>query len=323
MKLDEIYNHTAMLLGERYESVLLKENSKQDVEEFKKELKEKFFKKFKGLLDAKSVEDESLNFSLESALYWFGNDYHSGQSDIWYSVLSTSDYKPGRSMESIEDEDDSTAEMFYDFLEKDQNRKEKRVDESVEKDSKSIEKRFPGIIETIYNALKKPTFDKGPIEYIFPKTSYINSDVVKEFYNYFKYKGYKLEIGTDKPYRLYFDRNQTLKESKNPTGKMIKISYEKWDEDAMEAGDTDDRGWEDEVGIDFSDDPDETPAKDAIKYLRKKGATNPSSTRYASDVWYSSEDKDFKTGDVEIKSYHLYGDWTEDEKKEIFKGIYK
>lgn len=114
-----------------------------------------------------------------------------------------------------------------------------------------------------------------------------------------------------------------LKESKKPSGKIIKISYENWDEDSIESGETDDRGWEDEEGVDFSDDPDETPAKDAIKFLRKKGATNPSSNRYDSGVWYSSEDKDIKSGDVEIKSYHLYGDWTEDEKKEIFKGIAK
>lgn len=131
MKLDETYNHASKLLGERYEGLLV-ESSKQDVEEFKKDLKEKFFKKFKGLLDAKSVEDKELNVSLESALYWFGNDYHSGQSDIWYAVMSSSEYRPGRSEGSIEDTEDNTAEMFYDFLETDQKRKEKRVDESLE-----------------------------------------------------------------------------------------------------------------------------------------------------------------------------------------------
>lgn len=137
MKLEETYNHAAKLLGVRYET-LLQESSKQDVEEFKTGLKEKFFKKFKGLLDAKSIEDADLNFSLESALYWYGNDYHTGQSDIWYAVMSSSDYRPGRSDGSIEDTEDNTAEMFYDFLEKDQKRKEKRVDESANEQLKPI-----------------------------------------------------------------------------------------------------------------------------------------------------------------------------------------
>lgn len=109
----------------------------------------------------------------------------------------------------------------------------------------------------------------------------------------------------------------------NKQGKLVRISYEIWDEDALEAGETDERGWENEEGIDFSDDPDETPAKDVVKYLKKEGATKPSASRFEKGVWYFSEDKDIKTGDVEIKSYHLAGDWTEDELKEIFNAITK
>lgn len=312
MKLDETYNHASKLLGERYEGLLV-ESSKQDVEEFKKDLKEKFFKKFKGLLDAKSVEDEELNFSLESALYWFGNDYHSGQSDIWYAVMSSSEYRPGRSDGSIEDTEDNTAEMFYDFLETDQKRKEKRVDESVQE--KTL-KPFINIKVTyndgsVYKTQIRLTLEEAKKYYMGMGNvvSWEDEETGKEY----KHKAVKVEL----------DESVQLKESKKPSGKLIKISYENWDEDSLDAGETDDKGWEDEEGVNFSDDPDETPAKDAIKFLRKKYATNLSSKSYSPNVWYSSEDKNIKSGDVEIKSYHLYGDWTDDEKKEIFKGIAK
>ena len=36
------------------------------------------------------------NFDIECAIYWFANDYHSGQDSNLYSALSTSDYSPAR-----------------------------------------------------------------------------------------------------------------------------------------------------------------------------------------------------------------------------------
>lgn len=116
---------------------------------------------------------------------------------------------------------------------------------------------------------------------------------------------------------------EELSESVNGKGKLVRISYEVWDEDALEAGETDDRGWENEEGIDFSKDVDETPSKDVANYLKKEGATEPSSSIFAKDVWYSSTNTDIKSGDTKIKSYHLAGDWTEDELKEIYNIITK
>lgn len=35
------------------------------------------------------------DFDSEEAIYWFASDWHSGQSSNLYSVLSTSEYRPG------------------------------------------------------------------------------------------------------------------------------------------------------------------------------------------------------------------------------------
>src|SRR5688572_16347993 len=53
-------------------------------------------------------------FDKEGAIYWFANHYHSGQWSNLYSVLSTSQYRPGR-MES--GPSGLTMEYLYDLLE--------------------------------------------------------------------------------------------------------------------------------------------------------------------------------------------------------------
>lgn len=115
---------------EKAASMLVKEiylaESKRDTEEFKEDLKNEYIKEFKNSMDEKS----GLDFSLETALYWFANDYHSGQNDIWYSVLSTSDYRPGRSEKSVEDTEDMWAENFYEWLKKRFTGKKKNISEA-------------------------------------------------------------------------------------------------------------------------------------------------------------------------------------------------
>lgn len=102
-------------------------------------------------------------------------------------------------------------------------------------------------------------------------------------------------------------------------GKRIAVSYETWSEEDVDDGDTDNRGWEDEEGVDFTD--EDEPVKEAISFLKEKGATNASSSHFGKGVWYSSEDDvDMKTGDRTIYSYHLYG-WTKDEEQKIFDAI--
>lgn len=115
---------------------------------------------------------------------------------------------------------------------------------------------------------------------------------------------------------------EKLDESATSGKKLIKTSYEIWDEDSIEAGETDDKGWKDEEGEEFESDEDGTAAEKAIKFLKKKDATNASDGSYQSGTWYQDDgDTDMKTGDKKYLAYHLHGSWTPEEKKEIYKGV--
>ena len=57
------------------------------------------------------------DFDVESAIYWFANDYHGGQSSNLYSALSTSEFRPGPMHRGIEDEESEMATMMYKDLE--------------------------------------------------------------------------------------------------------------------------------------------------------------------------------------------------------------
>jgi len=57
------------------------------------------------------------DFDVEAAIWWFGNDYHGGQSSSLYSALSTSKFKPGPTHHSVKDEGEM-AKMMYEALEK-------------------------------------------------------------------------------------------------------------------------------------------------------------------------------------------------------------
>jgi len=59
---------------------------------------------------------ENMEFDIEAAIYWFGNDYHGGQSSNLYSALSTSQFRPGPMHKSIEDEESETATQMYQEL---------------------------------------------------------------------------------------------------------------------------------------------------------------------------------------------------------------
>ncbi len=115
---------------------------------------------------------------------------------------------------------------------------------------------------------------------------------------------------------------EKLDEATNSGKKLIKISYEIWDEDSIEAGETDDKGWKDEEGEEFESDEDGTASEKAIKFLKKKDATNASDGSYQSGTWYQDDgDTDMKTGDKKYLAYHLHGSWTPAEKKEIYSGV--
>jgi hypothetical protein len=65
----------------------------------------------------KSSEFEGLDFDIEAAIYWLASDYHGGQSSPLYSILSTSEFKPGPSHSSVDDEGEIAKEI-YDMLAK-------------------------------------------------------------------------------------------------------------------------------------------------------------------------------------------------------------
>ena len=54
-------------------------------------------------------------FDIEAAIYWFASDYHSGQWSELYSILSTSEYRPGRMEIWVADAGEMAA-MAYDVL---------------------------------------------------------------------------------------------------------------------------------------------------------------------------------------------------------------
>jgi hypothetical protein len=104
-----------MGVGEKIKDAYLKESSEEDEEDFKETVIKDIKKHFKSLFD---VNAEDFEFTLETALYWFAHDYHKGQKDEWYRILSSSKFKPGRSHSSIEDEENYEAQEIYSYLEK-------------------------------------------------------------------------------------------------------------------------------------------------------------------------------------------------------------
>jgi hypothetical protein len=61
------------------------------------------------------LKKESINFNAfdaEAAIFWYAYDHHSGQWSNLYSVLSTSQYKPGPFINKIEQTDESTQIMY-------------------------------------------------------------------------------------------------------------------------------------------------------------------------------------------------------------------
>jgi len=111
--------------------------------------------------------------------------------------------------------------------------------------------------------------------------------------------------------------NKSINESKDDS-KRITVSYEIWDEDSIEAGETDDKGWEDEEGEEFDS------VEDAIKFLKNNFANNPSNGSYHSGTYYKDDgEENYKTGETKYLTYHLSGNWSEEEKKAIYKAITK
>ena len=110
--------------------------------------------------------------------------------------------------------------------------------------------------------------------------------------------------------------------------KYITITYEVWDEEAVEAGDTDDRGFIDEEGEDMAPDKWDreeglTVIDKTVEYLLAHGAYEPSEwgpPGTAAPRWWTNYEHslDFRTGERENRSYHLQG-FSHAERQEIFR----
>ena len=78
-----------------------------------KEMRDHIATAFAGLMDPH--DKESNEFDIAEAIYWFAGNYHGGQWTNLYSVLSTSDYRPGPMTDGPEP--DSQSAMIYSELE--------------------------------------------------------------------------------------------------------------------------------------------------------------------------------------------------------------
>ena len=71
---------------------------------------------------------EAEEFDMEEAIYWFAANYHEGQWSDLYSILSTSDFRPGRLSNGPEQ---GMCEMMYDALVEKYGQGEEPIDESM------------------------------------------------------------------------------------------------------------------------------------------------------------------------------------------------
>lgn len=117
------------------------------------------------------------------------------------------------------------------------------------------------------------------------------------------------------------------KRERNPSGHRIAITYETVTPESAEQGDVDDRGWIDQDGEDMDETAEDfydgDVVKATIKGLRDNGVSEPSSSHFHPGVWYTAYEynRDYRTGAVENRSFHLKG-YTEDEERRVFEGLF-
>jgi len=96
----------------------------------------------------------------------------------------------------------------------------------------------------------------------------------------------------------------------------VKQTYAIITEESAKEGDYADTGWIDEIGEKFDS------ATEAAKWLEDQGVIEPSSSCFHKGVWYSTEgEQDYRTGETEIRSYHLKGATVGQERK-IYKKLF-
>lgn len=102
--------------------------------------------------------------------------------------------------------------------------------------------------------------------------------------------------------------------------------YENWTHEDLEAGDTGDRGENDDVEFELDEfDIEEGLALPdlVVKYLSERGVSEASSSQFHKGVWYDTEpSQDFRTGDWRRESYHLKG-FSEADEAEVYRRLTK
>lgn len=110
--------------------------------------------------------------------------------------------------------------------------------------------------------------------------------------------------------------------------KKIRTTFQTVTPESAENGDFSEQGWEDQEGVSMV--PDEYDVEDgitavnkAVDFLFDKGGTEPSSSQFSPNTWYSTPDADhdYSTGEDTYYSFHLVG-FTPEEEKEIFDTIH-
>lgn len=79
------------------------------------------------------------------------------------------------------------------------------------------------------------------------------------------------------------------------------ITYEVWDEQAIEIGETDERGFDEHMTV--------TSFRDFIETFKSGYFVHPSSSDPMQANWWSQDgdsNRDYRTGEMEIKSFHPY-----------------
>lgn len=106
--------------------------------------------------------------------------------------------------------------------------------------------------------------------------------------------------------------------------RRIRISYARTTPESSANGDTSETGWIDEDGVSMN--PDDWDIEDgvravdkAVDFLRREGATQPSSSHFHPGVWYSTGYTvvDYTTNEDEERCFHLSG-FDPKEEQEIF-----
>jgi len=102
----------------------------------------------------------------------------------------------------------------------------------------------------------------------------------------------------------------------------IKITYSTWTPEDCEIGETDDKGWIDEEGVEIEADEDITLVEAAVDYLTDEGVSQCSCSSGYKGSWYTNPnyDEDFQTGGITEQCYHLY-DFTEDQEYKIYETL--